>query len=78
MYFFDLDMSLIRRDSQWDVNETTHVNEIAVADIDEAYLNTKNGTSCKNSNVIDLLTVFTKSPIPDTWSQALISSQEDE
>ena len=55
-----------------------HVTEIAVADIDEAYLNIKNGTSCKNGNVTELLTVFTESPIPDTWSQALISSQEDE
>ena len=44
------------------------VNEIAVADTDEAYSNTQGGTSCKNSNIIDLLTIFTKSPIPDTCS----------
>ena len=40
-----------------------------MADIDEAYWHTKNGTCCKNSNVIDLLTIFKKSFIPDTWGK---------
>ena len=55
-----------------------YVNKIAVADTDKSYSNTKNGASCENSNVIDLFTIFTKSPIPDTLSQALILSLEDE
>ena len=32
------------------------INEIVVADPEEAYSNTKDGNSCENSNVIDLLT----------------------
>ena len=75
--FFDLDVSLTET-RQWLQLRQLHVNETAVADIDEPYSNTKNGTSYKNSNVIDLLTILTKSPIPDTWSQALILSLEDE
>ena len=75
--FFDLDVSLTET-RQWLHLRQLHVNETAVADIDEPYSNTKNGTSYKNSNVIDLLTILTKSPIPDTWSQALILSLEDE
>ena len=39
-----------------------------MADTDEAYSNTQDGTSSENSNVIDLLTIFTKSLIPDTLS----------
>ena len=31
-----------------------NVNEIAVAETDKAYSNTKDGTSCKDSDVIDL------------------------
>ena len=49
-----------------------------MADTDEAYSNTKDGILCKNKNVIDLLTIFKKSPIPDTRSRALILSLEDE
>ena len=64
MCFFDLDISLTKTRQSLH-HRQLHVNEIAVADIDEAYSNTKNGTSCKNSNVIDLLTIF-KSPIPNT------------
>ena len=30
------------------------INEIAVAETDKAYSNTKDGASCKNSNIIDL------------------------
>ena len=45
-----------------------YVNEIAVAETEEGYSNIQNGTSSKNSNVIDLLTVFTKRSISDTWS----------
>ena len=53
-------------------------NEISVVDIDGASSNTKNGTSPRNSNIIDLLTFFTKCPFPDTWSQPLTLSLEDE
>ena len=45
-----------------------YVNEIAMAETEEGYSNIQNGTSSKNSNVIDLLTVFTKRSISDTWS----------
>ena len=45
-----------------------HVNEIAVTDTDEAHSNTQDGISGENINVIDLLTIFRKSPIPDTLS----------
>ena len=45
-----------------------YVNGVAVTETAEAYSNIQDGTSSKNSNVIDLLTIFTKSPIPDTWS----------
>ena len=45
-----------------------HVNEIAVTDTDEAHSNTQDGMSGENINVIDLLTIFRKSPIPDTLS----------
>ena len=43
-----------------------YVNEKPLAETDEAYSNTQDGTSSENSNVVDLPTVFTKSPIPDT------------
>ena len=44
-------------------------NKIAVADIDKAYSNTQDETLAKMViTIIDLLTIFTKSPIPDTWS----------
>ena len=42
-----------------------HFNEIAVADTDEVYSNTQDGTSCKNSNAMDLWTAFAKSPTPE-------------
>ena len=42
--------------------------QIAVADTNEAYSNTKDGTSCENGNAIDLLTFFSKSHIPGAWS----------
>ena len=37
-----------------------HVNEIAVTDAEEGYSNTQDATCSKNSNVTDLLTIFTK------------------
>ena len=65
--FFDLDISHTNS-LQSLHHRQPYVNEIAVADTDEAYWNTQDGTSCKNSNDIDLLTIFRKKPIPDTWS----------
>ena len=64
--------------SQESLHRQLYVNEIAVADTDKAYSNTKDGILWKNKNVIDLSTIFKKSPIPDTWSQALILSLADE
>ena len=65
MCFSDLDIYL--SPSQQSLHHRQpYVNEIAAADTEKAYSNTQDGTSCKNSNAIDLLTIFTKSPILDT------------
>ena len=67
VFFFYLDTSLAP--SQQSLHHRlTYVNETAVADTDEEYSNIQEGKSCKNSNVIDLLTIFVKSAITDTWS----------
>ena len=67
VFFFYLDISHLEETVTY--HRQLHVNEIEVADIDEAYWHTKNGTCCRNSNVIDLLTIFKKSFIPDTWGK---------
>ena len=64
-FFFDLDIS-VAPSQQSLHHRLTYVNETAVANTDEEYSNIQEGTSCKNSNVIDLLTIFAKSAITDT------------
>ena len=67
MCFFNLDISPYLSPSQESLDHRrSHGTEIAVADTDEAYSNTQDETYFENSNVIDLLTIFTKSLTPDT------------
>ena len=67
MCFFNLDISPYLSPSQQSLDHRrSHGTEMAVADTDEAYSNTQDETYSENSNVIDLLTIFTKSLTPDT------------
>ena len=64
MCFFDLDISHLVNNHF--ITDSHMSMGVAVTETAEAYSNIQDGTSSKNSNVIDLLTIFTKSPIPDT------------